>query len=70
MNSHPLQTRDLDPSFSLRVFEDAVHVVRTPLTRNIEVKFPDVRDEIIVAFSDHIPATSGGNNFVIFVMKF
>ena len=69
MNSHLAQTRDLDPSFSLRVFEDAVHAVRTPLTRNIEVKFPDVRDEIIVAFSDHIPATRDGDNLVIFVMK-
>lgn len=59
----------MDPSFSLRVFEDAVHVVRTPLTRNIEVQFPDVRDEIIVAFSDHIPATSDGNDLVTVVMK-
>ena len=59
----------MDPSFSLRVFEDAVHVVRTPLTRNIEVKFPDVRDEIIVAFSDHIPATSDGNDLVTVVVK-
>ena len=65
MNAHRAQTRDLDPSFSLQVFEDIVHVIRTPLTRNIEIKFHDVRDEIIAAFSDHIPTTSDGNNLII-----
>ncbi|KAK7047214.1 hypothetical protein VNI00_006880 [Paramarasmius palmivorus] len=31
-----------------------VEVIRTPLTRNINVRFDDIRDEIIAAFSDHI----------------
>jgi hypothetical protein len=33
----------------------AAQVVRAPLTRNVEVRFPDVRDEIIAAFGDYIP---------------
>ena len=46
--------------------DDLSHLIRIPLTRNIEVKFPDVRDEIIAAFSDHVPVKSDGNRFLIF----
>jgi hypothetical protein len=42
----------------------AAQVVRAPLTRNIEVRFPDVRNEIIAAFSDHIPARSDGKRLL------
>lgn len=34
-------------------------VVRSSLTRNIGAKFPEVRDEIITAFSDEIPTKDG-----------
>ncbi|KAK7442539.1 hypothetical protein VKT23_016137 [Stygiomarasmius scandens] len=33
-------------------------LVKTTLTRNISVRFPDVRDEIVAAFTDEIPAQS------------
>ncbi|KAJ7689419.1 cytochrome P450 [Mycena rosella] len=33
-------------------------VVRTPLTRNIAVCFPVIRDEVIAAFDDLVPATT------------
>ena len=46
--------------------DDFTHLVGTPLTRNIDVKFPDVRDEIMAAFSDHISVKSDGNHFLIF----
>ncbi|KAF8697276.1 hypothetical protein AX14_001384, partial [Amanita brunnescens Koide BX004] len=45
-------------SFIREMIASAAQVVRAPLTRNIEVRFPDVRNEIIAAFSDHIPARS------------
>jgi len=34
-------------------------VVRTTLTRNIAVRFSDIRDEIITAFSEEIPVSHG-----------
>ncbi|KAF8691943.1 hypothetical protein AX14_002699 [Amanita brunnescens Koide BX004] len=36
--------------------DDIAHLIRSPFTRNIEARFPDVHDEIIAAFSDNIPA--------------
>ncbi|KAF8733251.1 hypothetical protein AX14_003987 [Amanita brunnescens Koide BX004] len=44
--------------FSRTMLDEVAHVVKTSLTRNVEVRFPDVYDEIIAAFSDHIPARS------------
>ncbi|KAF9475570.1 cytochrome P450 [Pholiota conissans] len=35
-----------------------ITVVRTPLTRNIGYRFPDIKDEIITAFSELIPPTT------------
>ena len=46
------------------MLDEVAHVVKTSLTRNVEVRFPDVYDEIIAAFSDHIPARSNGNHFL------
>ncbi|KDR68416.1 hypothetical protein GALMADRAFT_215851 [Galerina marginata CBS 339.88] len=34
-----------------------IKVVRTPLTRNLAARFPDIKDEISNAFADLIPAT-------------
>jgi hypothetical protein len=65
MISDPTQTFDLGLPNN-RELDDLAHLIRTPFTRNIEAKFPDVRDEIIVAFNDHIPAKSDGNCFLIF----
>ncbi|KAJ3994525.1 cytochrome P450 [Lentinula boryana] len=39
-----------------RVDTYQVDVVRTPLTRNLGIKFEDLRDEIKTAFADEIPA--------------
>ena len=36
-----------------------VDIIRGVLTRNIAVKFADVRDEIVTAFGDKIPLASG-----------
>ncbi|KAJ7620495.1 hypothetical protein DFH06DRAFT_1306107 [Mycena polygramma] len=36
-----------------------VAVMRTPMTRNISVRFPDIRDEIVSAFRDLLTATEG-----------
>ncbi|KAF8697278.1 hypothetical protein AX14_001385 [Amanita brunnescens Koide BX004] len=53
------ETFDLGLPFSSpKMADDLAHLVRSPLTRNIELRFPDVRDEIITAFSDHIPVKS------------
>ncbi|KAJ7204783.1 cytochrome P450 [Mycena pura] len=43
-------------------FHDPYHngVVRTALTRNIGVRFPDIRDEVVAALKDLIPAKSDG----------
>ncbi|KAF8324738.1 cytochrome P450 [Amanita rubescens] len=49
-----LARTDLDSSFRF-IIGNLIRVVRTPLTRNIGVRFLDVRDEIITAFNDHIP---------------
>lgn len=40
------------------VFENGYHksVVRSPLTRNLGVLFPDMHDELVAAFADEIPA--------------
>ena len=43
----------------------AAQVVRAPLTRNVEVRFPDVRDEIIAAFGDYIPVKSDGKYLLL-----
>jgi hypothetical protein len=55
MASNPAQA-----SFIREMIRNAAQVVKTPLTRNVKVKFPDVRDEIITAFGDHIPVMSDG----------
>jgi len=45
-----------------RISTDAYHVatIRTPLTRNIAARFSDIRDEIVAAFDDIIPAKENG----------
>ncbi|KAF8330123.1 cytochrome P450 [Amanita rubescens] len=45
----------LGPSFSRKLIQGLTHAIRTPLTRNIGVRYSDVLDEIITAFNDHIP---------------
>jgi hypothetical protein len=40
-------------------------VVRNPMTRNIGVCFPDIRNEVVAAFEDLVPATTGGNLTVL-----
>ncbi|KAF8330121.1 cytochrome P450 [Amanita rubescens] len=52
----------LDPSFSQKLSQGLTHVIRTPLTRNIGVRYPDVLDEIITAFNDHIPIKNEGRD--------
>ena len=37
-----------------------VMIVRTPLTRNLAIRFPEVQDEIAIAFSELIPAKTTG----------
>ena len=59
-------TQTLDLGLTSESGDELAHLITTPFTRNIEVKFPDVRDEIIVAFSDHIPVKNDGNRFLIF----
>jgi hypothetical protein len=44
--------------FIREMISGAAQIVRAPLTRNVEVRFPDVRDEIIAAFGDYIPVKS------------
>jgi hypothetical protein len=41
-----------------------IAVVRTPLTRNLGHRFPDIKDEIITAFTALIPPTTGTEPFV------
>lgn len=48
----------------------AAHLVRAPLTRNVEARFPDVRDEIIAAFGDHIPAKRDGKYLLLLLRPF
>jgi hypothetical protein len=40
-------------------------VIRSPMTRNIGVCFPDIRNEVVAAFEDLVPATTGGNLTVL-----
>ena len=47
-------------AFIREMIRNSAQVVKTPLTRSVKVKFPDVRDEIITAFDDHIPVRSDG----------
>ncbi|KAJ6470567.1 cytochrome P450 [Mycena vitilis] len=35
-----------------------IPVIRTPMTRNIGARFPDIRDEVVAAFEDLVPATT------------
>ncbi|KAF8330122.1 cytochrome P450 [Amanita rubescens] len=51
----PDDVAHVDPSYSRRSIQGFIHVIRTPLTRNVGVRYPDVLDEIITAFNDHIP---------------
>ena len=41
-----------------------MRILRTALTRNIGVRFPDIRDEVVAAFKDLIPAKSDGMYFI------
>lgn len=45
------------------IVKDTYHanVVRTSMTRNLGVLFPEVRDEIIVAFEDVLPVQGKGS---------
>lgn len=36
-----------------------IGVVRTPLTRNLGHRFPEIKDEILEAFGEMIPLTGG-----------
>ena len=36
-----------------------IAIVRTPLTRNLGARFDDLRDEIVLAMEDQIPAKGG-----------
>ena len=38
-----------------------LHVVLSQLTRNLDVLFPELRDEIVLAFGDLIPVCGNGN---------
>jgi hypothetical protein len=40
-------------------------VVRNAMTRNIGVCFPDIRNELVAAFEDLVPATTGGKLTVL-----
>ena len=55
MLSNPTQA-----SFIREMIRNSAQVVKNPLTRNVKVKFPDVRDEIITAFDDHVQVRSDG----------
>jgi hypothetical protein len=55
---------DIDPSFTRQLIQGFTHVIRVPLTRNIGVVYPDVRDEIITAFNDRIPIKNEGKQSV------
>ena len=43
------------------VFSSSYHVevVRSPLTRSLVARFPDVNDEIRSAFEEYVPQTEG-----------
>ncbi|KAF8905861.1 hypothetical protein CPB84DRAFT_569930 [Gymnopilus junonius] len=51
------QTLQADYTLGKQVQQDIYHIstIRTTLTRNLEVRFPDVKDEIIASFKDVIP---------------
>ena len=57
-----LQTIQTDYTLGRRVRVDHYHVpiVRTPLTRNIAIRFSDIKDEIVTAFSELVPAKEDG----------
>jgi hypothetical protein len=44
------------------IVKDTYHanVVRTSMTRNLSVLFPEIRDEIVVAFDDVLPTQGKG----------
>lgn len=50
-------------------FHDNYHVevVRSPLTRNLAARFPDVQDEIRSAFEEFIPQTQGQKSYLSLV---
>ncbi|PPQ77970.1 hypothetical protein CVT26_005275 [Gymnopilus dilepis] len=52
------ETIQTDYTLGRRVRVDHYHVpiVRTPLTRNIAIRFSDIKDEIVTAFSELVPA--------------
>ena len=61
MGSYYLQTLQTVHTLGKAVADDPWHVpvVRGALTRNIGAKFDDVREEIVAAFEDEMPATTG-----------
>ena len=56
-----LQALQMKYTVGPEIYLDPYHVaaVRTPLTRNLAVCFPDVQDEITCAFADYVPAEKG-----------
>ena len=62
MKSEPPQAFNLDLCFGQDLSSSSANfdVIKTSLTRNIGKRFPDVREEIVAAFNDHIPVKSDG----------
>lgn len=56
-----VQTIQTDYTLGVKIRLETFHisVVRTPLTRNLGYRFPDIKDEIITAFAELIPPTTG-----------
>ncbi len=46
-----------------------VPLVRNQLTRNIGALFPEIRDEIVAAFSDIIPVADGRRRYSLSVLN-
>lgn len=57
----PTQSLQIDYTLSPAVHMNAYHIpiVRSQLTRALPTLFPDLRDEIVCAFRDEIPESSG-----------
>ena len=72
MISDPTQAFNLDLSFGRELSSSSApsDVIRTSLTRNIGNRFPDVHEEIVAAFNDHIPARSDGKQLTESVETF
>jgi hypothetical protein len=62
----------LDLCFGRELSLDSGHfdVIRTSMTRNIGKRFPDVHEEMVAAFNDHIPAKGDGKQLIESVKTF